>query len=309
MPRILVIGSINMDLIVRCQRIPKQGETIHGHDLVMAPGGKGANQAVAARRLGAPTRMVGRVGADQFGTRLCAELQGNGVNIEAVSTDSGAGTGAALILLEESGENRIVIMSGANARVGDAEVDTVRGLLADTDVVLLQLEIPVPVVAEVAAAAREAGVCSVLDAGAATPAAVEVGLPALVDVLSPNESEAETLTGLEVRNEKSAAAAARRLRAMGARDVVVKMGANGAYWSGANGAQHVGAFEISPVDTTAAGDAFSACLAVSIVSGADMPTAVRHANAAGALACLKLGAQPSMPDREELDRFLAARGA
>ncbi len=309
MPRVLVVGSINMDLIVRCQRIPKRGQTIHGDDLVMAPGGKGANQAVAARRLGAQTRMVGRVGKDEFGARLRAGLQGDGVNIEAVSTDGAAATGAALILLEESGENRIVIMSGANAQLGDAEVDRVRRLLADTDVILLQLEIPIAVVAQVAAAAREAGVCSVLDAGAATPAAMEAGLPGLVDVISPNESEAEILTGLEVRDERSAAAAAKHLHAVGARDVVVKMGANGAYWSGANGAQHVGAFDITPVDTTAAGDAFSACLAVSMASGADMPTAVRHANAAGALACLKLGAQPSMPDRDELESFLAARAA
>jgi ribokinase len=249
--------------------------------------------------------MVGRLGEDEFGTRLRAGLEENNVNTQAVLTDPDASTGVALILLEASGQNRIVIMSGANARVGTQDVATAKEQLPEVDVVLLQLEIPISTVAQVAAAAREAQVRSVLDAGAATREAIDAGLPALMDVISPNETEAQALTGVEVTGLASAAEAARRLREMGARDVVVKLGSEGAYWSGEAGEDHVPAFAIDPVDTTAAGDAFTACLAIDIASGEEMLAALRRANGAGALACLKLGAQPSMPTRGELESFLA----
>ena len=304
MPRVLVVGSINMDLIVRCARVPEEGETVHGDDLVTAPGGKGANQAVAASRLGARTSLVGRVGEDEFGPKLRANLDADGVDTEHVISDPEAPSGVALILLESGGHNRIVIMNGANARLGEPDVRAARELVADSDVVLLQLEIPIPVVTEVAAAARESGVSAILDAGPATPAAVDAGLPALVDIVSPNETEAEILTGIAVRDLGDAARAASRLHGMGARDVVLKLGAQGAYWSGRAGELHVPGFPLDAVDTTAAGDAFTACLGVTIASGADMPVAIRRANAAGALACLTLGAQPSMPTCEDVDAFL-----
>jgi ribokinase len=304
-PRVLVVGSVNMDLIVRCRRVPNEGETVHGEGLVTAGGGKGANQAVAASRLGALTSIVGRVGEDEFGPRMRAALEADRVNTEELHTDRGAPSGVALILLEEGGRNRIVVMSGANGRVGEEEVEAARRLLARSDVVMLQLEIPRWVVAKVAEEARQQGVPSLLDAGAATPAAAE--LVGLVDILSPNEHEAETLSGIAVREAGGAAAAAARLREMGSREVVIKLGAAGAYWSGGGGDGHVPGFEIEAVDTTAAGDAFTACLAVSIASGLPMPEAVRRANAAGALACLKLGAQPSMPTLAELEEFLRAR--
>ena len=304
MPRVLVVGSINMDLIVRCARVPEKGETVHGDDLVTAPGGKGANQAVAASRLGARTSLVGRVGEDEFGPKLRANLDADGVDTEHVTSDPEAPSGVALILLESGGHNRIVIMSGANARFGEPDVLAARALVADSDIVLFQLEIPIPVVAEVAAVARKSGVTSVLDAGAATLAAVDAGLPALVDIVSPNETEAEVLTGIAVHDLGDAARAASCFHAMGARDVVLKLGAQGAYWSGPAGQLHVPGFPLDAVDTTAAGDAFTACLGVTIASGADMPAAIRRANAAGALACLTLGAQPSMPTCEEVDAFL-----
>jgi len=230
MARVLVVGSINMDLIVRCNRIPQEGETIHGEDLVTAGGGKGANQAVAASRLGAQTTLVGRVGEDEFGPRLCAALQEDGVDTRFVAADPEAATGAALILLEAGGRNRIVIMGGANERVGEDEVAAARSLLARHDVVLMQLETPISVVAAVAKEARDIGVTSILDAGAATRAAFEAGLPGLVDVISPNESEATALTGIEVRDQADVRRAAAALRQAGARDVVVKLGKEGAYW-------------------------------------------------------------------------------
>jgi ribokinase len=307
MARVLVVGSINMDLIVRCNRIPQEGETIHGEDLVTAGGGKGANQAVAASRLGAQTTLIGRVGEDEFGPRLCAALQEDGVDTRFVAADPQAATGAALILLEAGGQNRIVVMGGANARVGEDEVAAARLLLARHDVVLMQLETPIPVVAAIAKEARDIGVTSILDAGAATRAAFEAGLPRLVDVISPNESEAAALTGIEVRDLTGARKAAAALRQAGARDVVMKLGKEGAYWLGDQGDQHFPGFPINPVDTTAAGDAFTACLAVSLAEGMAMPDAIRRANAAGALACLKLGAQPSMPTKEEVEAFLRKR--
>ncbi len=298
-PRVLVVGSVNMDLIVRCKRVPVEGETVSGEDLVTANGGKGANQAVAAARLGARTSMVGRVGEDEFGPKLRAGLEADGINTAELHTDSGAASGVALILLEEGGANRIVVMGGANSRVGAEEVAAARRLLAESDVLLLQLEIPLGVVAEVAKAAREMGVPSVLDAGPATSAAAE--LVSLVDIVSPNEHEAAILTRMEVGEAKEAAA---RLQAMGARQVVMKLGAAGAYWRGSDSEGYTPGFKIKPVDTTAAGDAFTASLAVSIASGLPMVEAVRRANGAGALACLKLGAQPSMPTRAELEQFL-----
>jgi ribokinase len=288
--RVLVVGSINMDLIVRCPRIPREGETLHGSGFTTAGGGKGANQAVAASRLGARTTLIARLGEDEFGGTLRSNLERAGVSTEAIATDADAASGVALILLEETGHNRIIVVAGANARVGTPEVARARALLASSDVLLLQLEIPIPVVAEVAAAARERGVLTVLDAGPATP----------------NESEAEALTGLSVSGPGDAAAAAGRLHELGARHVVLKLGSQGAFYSGPDGSRHVPGFPVQPIDTTAAGDAFTASLAIDLSAGMDFPEAVRRANAVGALACLKLGAQPSMPSSEELQAFLQA---
>ncbi len=305
--RVLVVGSINMDLIVQCERVPEQGETIHGDAWRTAPGGKGANQAVSCSRLGAETAMVGRVGEDEFGARLRAGLASDGVDVEAVRADREAPSGAALILLEEAAHNRIVVIKGANARLGDEDVAGAGRLLKQADIVLMQLEVPVRIVKAVAAQARACGVRSLLDAGPATAEAVAAGLPALVDLTSPNQVEAQAFTGLPVRDLPEAREAARRLVEMGARDVVLKLGEEGCYWLGAEGEQHVPAFTVEPVDTTAAGDAFTGCLAVSLAQGVAMPEAMRRANAAGALACLKLGAQPSMPTADALEVFLRER--
>jgi ribokinase len=306
-PRVLVVGSINMDLIVRCRAVPKAGETVHGQEFRTAPGGKGANQAVACARLGAQTTMVGRVGEDEFGQSLRRGLVGDGVDVASVLVDGEAASGVALILLEAEGRNRIVVIGGANQRLDEQDVARASALLGQSDLVLMQLEIPLPVVRDIATAARARGVKTVLDAGAATPAAAELGLPALVDVVSPNEPEAEALTGIAVQDVADASRAADRLHAMGAAEVVLKLGSRGALWSRAGAARYFPAFAVSPVDTTAAGDAFTGALAVSLAAGADMAAALVRANAAGALACLKLGAQPSMPTAAEVDEFLGSR--
>jgi ribokinase len=306
-PRVLVVGSINMDLIVRLQRVPEQGETIHGEALRTAPGGKGANQAVACSRLGAETVMVGRVGEDEFGPKLRAGLASDSVDVAAVRVDRDAPSGVALILLDESADNRIIVTKGANARLGDEDVAAAAELLDGADAVLMPLEVPLPVVKAVAEEARARGVRSVLDAGPATPAAVAAGLPRLLDLISPNQTEAEAFTGVPVRDLDGARKAAARLREMGARDVVLKLGDQGSYWLGAAGEHHEPAFPVEPVDTTAAGDAFTGCLVVSLGEGMPMPEAIRRANAAGALACLELGAQPSMPSAAVVESFLQER--
>jgi ribokinase len=306
-PRLLVVGSANMDLIVRCCQAPRPGETIHGDEFSMAHGGKGANQAVACSRLDAQTTFVGRVGNDDFGRALRAALENEGVNVGSLRADLGAATGVAVIILEPSGQNRIIVIGGANLRLDDEDVAAARKALKRTDALLMQLETPLPVVAAVAQAARELSVLTVLDAGAATLEAASSGLIGLADVVSPNEAEAEALTGIAVRDLGSAKRAATRLRELGGRDVVMKLGALGAYWLGKGGEGEFPAFPITPVDTTAAGDAFTASLAVSLAGGVPMPEAVRRANAAGALACLTLGAQPSMPTAAEIDAFLAQR--
>lgn len=306
-PRLLVVGSANMDLIVRCCQAPRPGETIHGDEFSMAHGGKGANQAVACSRLDAQTTFVGRVGNDDFGRALRAALENEGVNVGSLRADLGAATGVAVIILEPSGQNRIIVIGGANLRLDDEDVAAARKALKRTDALLMQLETPLPVVAAVAQAAREMSVLTVLDAGAATLEAASSGLIGLADVVSPNEAEAEALTGIAVHDLGSAKRAATRLRELGGRDVVMKLGALGAYWLGKGGEGEFPAFPITPVDTTAAGDAFTASLAVSLAGGVPMPEAVRRANAAGALACLTLGAQPSMPTAAEIDAFLAQR--
>ncbi len=306
-PRLLVVGSANMDLIVRCCQAPRPGETIHGDEFSMAHGGKGANQAVASSRLGAKTTFVGRVGNDDFGRALRAALESEGIDVRSLRADLGAATGVAVIILEPSGQNRIIVIGGANLRLDDEDVAAAAKALKKTDALLMQLETPLPVVKAVARAAREMSVLTVLDAGAATPEVASSGLIELMDVVSPNESEAEALTGIAVHSRGSAKLAAARLREIGARDVVIKLGALGAYWLGDGGEGEFPAFPITPVDTTAAGDAFTASLAVSLASGAPMPEAVRRANAAGALACLTLGAQPSMPTAAAADAFLAQR--
>jgi ribokinase len=307
-PRVLVVGSINMDIIARCRRVPRPGETTWGTDWHTAAGGKGANQAVACSRLGARTTMVGRVGPDEFGTSLRAGLERDGVDVANVRVDADARTGVAIILLEEDGQNRIVLAGDANRRLSEEDVAVAQQLLGQADAVLMPLEVPIPVVSAVALEARSRGVRSVLDAGAASPAAAEAGLPAQVDVISPNEVEAEVLTGIAVRDLSTAREAARCLRGMGARHVVLKLGKDGAYWLSEDGEGHIPAISVEPVDTTAAGDAFTACLTIDLASGLAIPAAVRRANAAGAIACLTLGAQPSMPTSEAVETFLAERG-
>jgi ribokinase len=306
-PHIIVIGSINMDLIAKIDRLPKPGETISGGDLLTVPGGKGANQAVAAARLGAKTFMVGRVGGNAFGQTLIEGLRRSGVDTTHVRVTAGASSGTATILLQKGGENSIVLSPGANALVTKRDVDRAMPVIRKADAVLLQLEIPIDVVAYAAAKAKAAGVRVILD-----PAPVPKGkLPKVlhhVDVISPNQSEAATLLGGGAADEKNIEKICRRLLDRGAANVALKLGPSGSLHADATLVMtQVNGFKVKVVDTTAAGDTFTAGLAVALSEGRSWADALRFANAAGALACTKLGAQPSIPKRADVLRLLPAR--
>ncbi|MEW5957562.1 MAG: ribokinase [Chloroflexota bacterium] len=301
--QITVIGSLNMDLVARAPHIPQPGETIIGGDLHILPGGKGANQAVAAARLGAQVSMVGRVGQDAFAGPLLANLADSNVDHTFVTQDPAAATGVALIVVDDAGQNSIVVTAGANMRLSPDDVDAAETVIAAADVILLQLESPLQTVTRAAEVARAHGTTVVLNPAPARP--LPAALLALVDILIPNESETALLTGLPVDNQAEAEAAATTLRQLGVEIVILTLGSRGALLADNNGTQLFPAFQVTPVDTTAAGDAFVGGLAVALAEGKSLSEAVRWGNAAGALATTQLGAQPSLPARQALETFLA----
>ena len=299
---VVVFGSINMDLVVRTPRLPTPGETLTGHTFFTAPGGKGANQAVACARLGAPTRMVGRVGDDLFGEQLRASLRSFGVQDDGVLTTPGP-SGVALIAVDDTAENTIVIVPGANGAVSIADIPRLERALDGARALLLQLEVPIETVVAAARAAHTRGVTVILDPAPALPLPDE--LYALADIITPNEHEAATLTGIAVRDDQGAIAAARALIARGARRVAIKLGARGALTADTEGEQFWSSFTVTPVDTVAAGDAFNGGLAVALSEGRSFDEAIRWGLAAGALSVTRHGAQPSMPERNEVLTLLA----
>lgn len=308
--RLVVVGSLNMDLAVRVHRLPAPGETVSGQDAVRGAGGKGANQAVAAARLGARVRLVGLVGDDAFGTELRHGLVTEGVDDSAVGTLDGAASGLALIVVQHDGENAITLSPGANHRLDEAALAalTGRGVIGDADALLLQLEVPVATVTAAAKAAQAAGVPVVLNAAPLPTVDDELReLLCHVDVLVVNETEAAGLlapVGPDTPRSWPGRAAA--LRSLGPNLVVVTLGADGAV--AADGTGHVvqAGFPVDTIDTVGAGDAFCAQLALALGVGAELDDALRRACAAGALATTRTGAQPALPTRAEVDSLLAA---
>ncbi|MBN1979771.1 MAG: ribokinase [Anaerolineae bacterium] len=298
--RVAVVGSLNMDLIARAPRIPQPGETILGGDFCTAPGGKGANQAVAAARLGAQVSMVGRVGSDAFAQTLLASLAAAGVDHRHVIQDAQAATGVALIVVDDRGQNSIVVAPGANARLSPADVDAARAAIAAAGVLLLQLESPLEAVARAAELAHAHGVTVVLNPAPARK--LPTALLALVDVLVPNESETAILAGLPDGVQVEAQAMA--LLDLGVGAALLTLGERGALLAQPGSIEHVPAFRVTPVDTTAAGDAFVGGFAAALAEGRSPVEAVRWGCAAGALATTKLGAQPSLPTRQEVEALL-----
>lgn len=300
---IVNVGSINMDLIVRSPRIPLPGETIIGSGFQTAPGGKGANQSVAAARAGAKVYHIGRVGDDGFGAALLANMAAAGVDCSRVIKDGNQPTGIALIVVEQGGQNSIVVASGANMHVSIKDVDDNRDLIASARVLLLQLEIPLETVVHAAELAHQSGCVVVLNPAPARELPQQ--LLGYVDILIPNESETEILTGLPVEDEAQLKAAASRLLDLGIETVILTLGERGARLFRREGSQHIPPFKVVPVDTTAAGDAFVGAFAGALAEGRPLEQAALWGNAAGALATTGLGAQPSLPTREEIEALLS----
>ncbi|NQW22887.1 MAG: ribokinase [SAR202 cluster bacterium] len=298
-PSIIVLGGINMDLVTYSPRFPKPGETVVGTSFVTYAGGKGANQAVAAARMGARSAMVGRVGGDIFGPQLLDGLSAAGVDVTGVGINPEVSSGIAVIGVDETAQNCITQVLGANDTCGPAEAAAVRRALPGASALLLQLEVSIELSLAVARDAKSQGVMVMLDPGPVRPVPDE--LFGLCDVITPNETEAQALVGFPVTGPESAAKAASALLERGVGAVVVKLGAQGAYFAnqGTNGT--VSPFDVAAVDSVAAGDAFNGALAVSLAEGKDLSAAVVIASAAGALAVTKSGAQDSMPERQQVE--------
>jgi len=306
-PRIVVAGSANTDLVAQVPRLPAPGETVQADAFATFHGGKGANQAVAAARLGARVDFIGRVGADEMGRKTRDQLRAEGVGVARLRRARGVHSGVALILVDRSGQNSIAVAPGANGRVSPGDILAARPLIARADVLLLQLEIPLETAAAAARLGRECGARVVLNPAPAQPLGEE--LLRAADVLTPNETELAQLAGCPVRDAASAFRAIERLRRRGARAVVATLGEQGAVGADESGRFEAPAFRVKAVDATAAGDVFNGALAVRLAQGAALAEAVRFASAAAAISVTRRGAQPSAPTAKETERFLKSRAS
>jgi ribokinase len=295
---IIVLGSINMDLVVHTPRLPKPGETLTGTSFHTTPGGKGANQAVACARLGAVTRMIGRVGGDVFGNALIDNLAAYNVDITGIGIEANSPSGVAMIEIDDSGENNIIVIPAANGVVGESDLKRLEAILPHSKALLLQLEIPLEIVQEAARMASIQGVTVILD-----PAPARIlpeNLYSLVDILTPNMTEASILTGIVIETPIDAQQAARNLIDRGVKNVIIKMGAQGGVLESKAGGKFFPAFPVDAVDTVAAGDAFNGGLAVALSEGLSLEEAMVWGIASGAIAVTRSGAQTAMPNRTEI---------
>lgn len=305
-PKIVVVGSINMDLVARMPRLPRPGETVTGDDFQTIPGGKGANQAVAAARLGAHVTMIARVGDDSFGESLRQSLIENNVATGHVLTTDGCSSGVALIGVEASGANSITVIPAANGKLSVEDVEAHQDVIATANALIVQLESPIPTVAKAIQLAQSHGILTVLDPAPAPASALPATLLS-VDIISPNQTEAEALTGIAVDDWNAAERAARRLQELGAKNVVMKMGELGALILTSEGTiERVLARKAKVVDTTAAGDAFTGAMTVARCEGKSLRDAAEFGCLAGTAACTRMGAQPAMPTRDDLANLFRA---
>jgi ribokinase len=301
-PDVTVVGSINQDMVARVPRLPGAGQTVLGHELVIVPGGKGLNQAVAAARSGASTAFIGMVGEDSAGSHLLGVLDDEGVDTHGVLR-VGVLTGRALIAVADDGENHIVVVPGANWVVSSAHIDHHRVRIDSARVVLAQLEIPMEAVEQAMRRAQKAGAQTILNA--TPPVELSAELLGMTDYLVVNEHEAAAMTGMPVSTPAEATAAGKALREQGCGVAIVTLGADGAVLVGEDGSIHQPAIPVEAVDTTAAGDAFAGGFAARLAERAPLADALRWAVAAGSLAVTTLGAAPSIPLRADLERVLA----
>ncbi|GLH31746.1 MULTISPECIES: ribokinase [Pseudomonas] len=297
--KVVVVGSLNMDLVARAERLPRAGETLAGESFFTVPGGKGANQAVAAARLGASVAMIGNVGADAYGQQLRQALEVEGIDCQAVSECPGVSSGVALITVDAASQNCIVIIPGGNGQLTPASVQRFDALLQAAEVIICQLEVPADTVAWALARGRELGKTVILN-----PAPATGPLPAQwfahIDYLIPNESEAEALAGEPVNDLASARRAGERLLQLGAGKVIVTLGAQGALFVSRDGSRHFPAPQVKALDTTAAGDTFVGGFAAALVRGLEEGEAIIFGQRAAALSVTRAGAQPSIPTLAEV---------
>lgn len=304
-PTIVVVGSANIDLITYTDQVPRPGETIFGREFRLGFGGKGANQAVAARLCGADVFMIARVGDDLFGPAIIDNFKARGVDASWVYTTPGVSSGVAPIFVESTGQNRIWVIKGANDRLLPGNVDAASELLRCAAFIVLQLEVPLETVYHTLRLARTHGVRTILNPAPGQP--LDLAQVANADYVIPNETEAEAITGKPVRNLEEARAGALRLLDAGVKRVIITLGANGALYAAAGNVQHVPAFPVTPVDTTGAGDAFIGSLACSLADGCDELESISRANLYAALSTLSPGTQTSFVTRETFEEEWAAR--
>lgn len=299
--KILVIGSINIDMVVNTPRHPIPGETILGKDFNMFPGGKGANQAIAAARLGGNVLMVGRIGLDEFGQQLLKNLKDNQVDTSSVLKVDRS-TGTAFITVDQNGQNSIIVVPGANASLSIDDIENLKQLIQEAKILVLQLEIPLDVVIRAIDIAYEAGTTILLNPAPATQIPIETLQK--VSFLVPNESELAILSGKEINNISDCLNAADHFLKTGCKQIILTCGEHGAYYLSQNTQIFAPPFKTTVVDTTAAGDAFIGSLAVALANEVELSIVLLQASAAGALAVTKAGAQTSLPDKTELEKFL-----
>ena len=301
-PHVVVLGSMNVDLVTKVDKLPLQGETVFAETFLTENGGKGANQAVAAARLGAKVSMIGRVGSDDFGQQILQNLRAESVNTDKVSKDSETGTGIALITVDAQSQNTIVVSSGANMNCGKPEIGHLESLLGSADCLVLQNEVPYEVNLQAARLARENKIPVVWD-----PAPFVTGTQELikhVDFLTPNQNEAELLANCEITDEKSIHNAFLKIKESSDAVCLITMGEDGVYFLSGPGINQIPSFLVDSVDSVAAGDAFTGGFAVALSEGETLRSAARFGCASGALATTKLGAQSAMPFRKEVDQMI-----
>ncbi|WP_130863047.1 ribokinase [Bacilliculturomica massiliensis] len=298
---IAVVGSLNMDLVVSTPNIPRPGETVMGRDFKQVPGGKGGNQAAAAAKLGGDVKMIGCVGEDDMGRVLKASLERDGVDVRTVREVSGTSTGIAAIAVGDSGDNSITVAPGANYSLTAGDIEASRGLIAEADVLLTQLEIPMQAVEKALRFAKEAGNMTILNPAPASALSVEI--MKCTDILTPNETELEILSGCPADTEENIREAGRKLIFAGVGELIVTLGGSGCMHITRDGARHYPAYEVTAVDTTAAGDSFNGALAVCLDRGMSVEDAIAFAMKVGAMTVTKEGAQTSLPALAEVEAF------
>lgn len=297
--KILVAGSSNTDMVIKTASFPAPGETILGGSFFMNAGGKGANQAVAAARLGGNVTFIGKVGDDVFGRQAVRLLENEGINVSSVAVDPVNPSGVAMITVDRNGENSIVVASGSNGTMSPEDFDRAIQELDDSEFVLMQLEIPVETVEYIARLAIRKQKKIVLNPAPAAPLSAD--LLKMIFLITPNENEAEQLTGIKVTDEFSALKAARFLQHQGVKTVIITMGASGAFYLAGSKSGIIPAPEVAAIDTTAAGDTFNGALVVALSEGKSIEDAVAFANKAASISVTRMGAQSSVPFRNELE--------